>query len=299
MDILKTDLSRFKGLEGYAYRPRFIDFGEARMHYIDEGTGEVFLALHGQPSWSYLYRKMQAEMKEYRFVAPDLIGFGKSDKYADWKAYSFKNHLDSLINLIETLGLNDINLIVQDWGGLLGLSLLGQFPDRFKRVIILNTFLPKGKRLPIAYKLWRFYALRHPSMPVGKIIQRFTHTELPQSVIDAYDLPFPDKHHKTGPKSFPTLVPSRPGDAAVPYLLKARDVLSRWQKPALVMFSDKDPVFSGLESLFLKLIPACHNQPRIIIENAGNFLQEERTVEIVNYIKLFMEDKIGGTHGSR
>ncbi len=296
MEILKTDLTRFSGLTDYPYEACFTKFQDINMHYIDQGKGPVFLALHGQPSWSYLYRKFIPVLKDYRFIAPDLIGFGKSDKLADWNDYTFEIHLKSLEHLIDHLSLNNINLIVQDWGGLLGLSLLGLHPERFNSVVILNTFLPRGKKLPFGFKLWKTYARYHPSLPVGSIMQKYTFSHLPKNVISAYNLPFPDKKHKTGPKSFPSLVPSSKDNLAVPYLIKAREVLSVWNKPALVLFSDKDPIFSGLESFFTNMIPSCKNQPKIIIENAGHFLQEDKGEEIANYINLFMDGKIAKTH---
>ena len=298
MDFLKADLSSFDALKDFPYSPNFVRFEELNMHYIDAGQGEIILALHGEPTWSYLYRKFIPELKDYRFIAPDLIGFGKSDKLVDWKDYSFEFHLNSLINFIDKLDLKEISLIVQDWGGLLGLSLLGQFPEKFKRVIILNTFLPKGKSLPLAFKLWQLYSKKHPNLPVGKIVQSFSFNKLSSDVINAYNLPFPNKNFKAAAKAFPSLVPSNPKDPAVPYLLKAREVLSKWNKPALVMFSDKDKVFSGLEDFFLKLIPYCAKQPKIIIKDAGHFLQEEKGAEIANYIKLFFDGKLPGLNKS-
>ena len=293
MSILKTDQSRFRGIADYKYHAHFLDYEGAQMHYIDEGQSEdIFLALHGQPSWSYLYRKFIPVLDGYRFIAPDLIGFGKSDKYQNWQDYSFEKHLRSLELLVDSLKIENINLIVQDWGGLLGLSLLGQRPELFRSVTILNTYLPKGKSLPLAYRLWKLYCRYHPSLPVGKIIQRFTYSKLSKEVIDAYNAPFPDKLSKTGPKSFPALVPSNKQDPALPYLLKAREVLSNWTKPALVLFSANDPVFSGIEDFFMNKIPSCKNQPKIIIQEAGHFLQEDKGEEIANYIKLFMEGKL-------
>lgn len=292
MEILRTRLELFDALDDFPYKARFIDFRGMRMHYIDENKGEVFLALHGEPSWSYLYRKFVPLLGNYRFVAPDLIGFGKSDKLSDIKEYSFKMHFDALKHLIDTLKLEKINLIVQDWGGLLGLSLLGAYPEKFSRVIIMNTFLPRGKRLPLTFRLWQAYSRYHPSLPVGGIIQRLTTTKLDKKVVRAYNLPYPDKLSKAGVRAFPQLVPSSAQDPAMPYLLAARKTLSEWQKPALVMFSDKDPVFSGLERFFLNLIPSCQNQPEIIISNAGHFLQEDKADEICHYINMFMEDKI-------
>lgn len=292
MEILKTDISRFEGLSDYPFTARFTEFEGLRMHYIDEGQGEVFLALHGEPTWSYLYRKFIPALEGYRFIAPDMIGFGKSDKLLNWQDYSFELHLRSLEHLIDTLKLDKINLIVQDWGGLLGLSLLGQHPERFKCVFILNTFLPKGKSLPIAFRLWQLYSRYHPSIPVSKIVQWMSFNTLDKAVLKAYDLPYPDKKHKAGVKAFPQLVPSKKSDPAVPYLLQARDVLSKWDKPAMVMFSDKDKVFSGLEGFFHDLIPFCQKQPRITIQDAGHFLQEEKPGEICNYIRLFKDGKL-------
>ena len=294
MEILKTDLKSFDSIKDFPYPTNFVKYQDMDMHYIDEGSGETILALHGEPTWSYLYRKFIPVLNDCRFIAPDLIGFGKSDKLINWKDYSFEFHFNSLVNFIDKLNLNNINLIVQDWGGLLGLSLLGAHPDRFKRVIILNTFLPRGNSLPLAFKIWQSFSKYHPSLPVGSIIQKFTFNTLSKEVIDAYKKPFPNKTYKAGPKSFPSLVPSNPNDPAVPYLLKAREVLSKWEKPALVMFSDKDKVFSGLEDFFLKLIPSCKSQPKIVIENAGHFLQEEKGEEIANYIRLFFESKLAG-----
>ncbi len=152
MKALRTDASRFEELKDFPFSENYLTFREMRMHYLDEGRGEVVLALHGEPSWSYLYRKFIPILSECRFVAPDFLGFGKSDKPVNWRDYSFDLHFKSLEHFINTLGLNDITLIVQDWGGLLGLSLLGEYPKRFKRVVILNTFLPRGKRLPLAFK---------------------------------------------------------------------------------------------------------------------------------------------------
>jgi len=190
MDILKTDLSLFDGIADFPYKPRFVDYKGMQMHYIDEGQGECFLALHGEPTWSYLYRKFIPILNDYRFIAPDLIGFGKSDKLANWQDYSFEFHFQSLLNFIDQLNLKDINLIVQDWGGLLGLSVLGERPELFKRVIILNTYLPKGKPLSFGFKIWQKLAKYHPSLPVGKIVQGLTYFKHPRSVIDAYNAPF-------------------------------------------------------------------------------------------------------------
>jgi len=262
------------------------------MHYIDEGSGETILALHGEPSWSYLYRKFVPVLPDYRFIAPDLIGFGKSDKIVGWKNYSFDLHYRSLENFIHKLKLSDITLVVQDWGGLLGLSLLGEYPDKFKRVVIMNTFLPTGKQSSFLFKLWVWFARYHPSLPVGRLIQFTTAQNLSDEAMAAYNAPFPNRKYKCGARAFPSLVPSDPHDPGVAAMKKARKTLSEWTKPALVLFSDKDPIMSGLEGFFYALIPSSGDQQKIIIENAGHFLQEDKGQEIAGYIDQFIQGKL-------
>ena len=292
MQVVKTDSSEFKDIKDFPYTENYVSFDNLQMHYIDEGKGELILALHGEPSWCYLYRKFIPVLKDYRFIAPDLIGFGKSDKIVNWKHYSFDLHFRSLGNFIKKLGLNDITLVVQDWGGLLGLSLLAEYPEKFKRVVILNTFLPIGKSLGSFFKAWQKFAKYHPSLPVGSIIQKGTYRELSKEVISAYKAPFPSKKHKGGAKSFPSLVPTKPSDSGVKEMKKARDVLSKWTKPALVLFSDKDKMMSGLENFFYQLIPSSAEQEKIIIKDAGHFLQEEKGEEIAAYIDKFIKGKL-------
>ncbi len=292
MKIVKTDLNRFSNIKDFPYKENYVDFESMKMHYIDEGNGEVILALHGEPTWSYLYRKFIPVLKTYRFIAPDLIGFGKSDKIVGWKNYSFELHFKSLVNLIKKLQLNDITLVVQDWGGLLGLSLLGEYPEKFKRVVVMNTFLPTGRPLSPFFKLWQNFVKYHPSLPVGGIIQRGTIEKLPKEVLNAYKAPFPNRKHKGGAKSFPLLVPANPSSGGVKRIKKAKRILSKWDKPALVLFSDKDKIMSGLEKFFYKLIPTSNQQEKIMIRNAGHFLQEEKGEEIAAYIDKFMKGEL-------
>jgi len=280
MEIIKPDFTRFDTIDDFPYQENFVDFDDMQMHYVDEGQGEVILALHGEPSWSYLYRKFIPILKDYRFIAPDLIGFGK---YL---------HFKSLENFIDKLDLNDITLVVQDWGGMLGLSLLAKYPEKFKRVVVLNTFLPIGKKMSLPFRIWVAFTKYHPSLPVGGIIQFASHHKLSKKVIAAYNAPYPNKKHKGGAKAFPSLVPSTPNDPAVPPIKKARAVLAKWDKPALVMFSDKDKVLRGLEKFFYKLIPTSNHQQKIIIKNAGHFLQEEKGEEIASYIDKFIKDQL-------
>lgn len=292
MQILKTDPSRFREIKNFPYQENYVNFNSLKMHYIDVGEGEIILALHGQPSWSYLYRKFIPVLKDYRFIAPDLIGFGKSDKIVNWHHYSFDLHLKSLENLLKKLNLNNITLVVQDWGGLLGLSLLAKYPEKFKRVVVLNTFLPIGKPLPKIVKVWRSYVKLHPSLPIGKVIQKGTHQEISKDVIAAYNAPFPTRKYKGGAKAFPMLIPNKPTDEGVAEMKKAREVLSQWTKPALVLFSDKDVMMSKAVDFFYKLIPSSVEQKKIIIKDAGHFLQEEKGEEIAGYIDKFIKGEL-------
>jgi len=292
MQILKTDLTRFEAIKDFPYQENFIDFDNFKMHYIDEGKGETILALHGEPTWSYLYGKFIPTLKGYRFIAPDLIGFGKSDKIVGWKNYTFNLHFRSLEHFIQKLDFNDITLVVQDWGGMLGLSLLAKYPERFKRVVVLNTFLPVGKKMSLFFKIWRMYAKYHPSLSISTILKRGSFQKLSKEVLEAYDAPFPNRKHKGGAVAFPLLVPANRNDPAVKPIQKARDVLSKWNKPALVLFSDKDKILGGLDKFFYKLIPTAKEQQKIKIKDAGHFLQEEKGEEIAQYIHKFMKDEL-------
>ncbi|MGB3467786.1 MAG: haloalkane dehalogenase [Cyclobacteriaceae bacterium] len=292
MDIINTPSSEFNKIKDFPYQENYVGFDDMQMHYIDEGEGEILLALHGEPSWSYLYRKFVPVLADYRLIAPDLIGFGKSDKLTDWKAYSFELHYRSLKSLIDKLELKDITLIVQDWGGMLGLSLLGEFPDLFKRVVIMNTFLPVGKPMDFFFKAWVAFAKYHPSIPIGLIMQMGTHSRLSEETIAAYKAPFPSSKYKAGAKAFPSLVPKSPSDAGVAHMKRARKVLSEWTKPALILFSDKDAIMTGKEKFFYRLIPSAKAQKKIMIRDAGHFLQEEKGEEIATYIDQFIKGEL-------
>ncbi|MCP4121952.1 MAG: alpha/beta fold hydrolase [Bacteroidetes bacterium] len=291
--ILRTPDESFDKIKDWPYEPQYVQLGDTRMHYVDEGPldGEVILLLHGEPSWAYLYRKFIPILsKSYRVIAPDLIGFGKSDKYASVKDYTFKMHFAKMEAFLEELNLKDITVVVQDWGGLLGLPLLGEHPDKFKRVVVMNTYLPTGKRpMPMAFRIWKTFSQLAPNLPIGFVMKQGTHQKLSKEVCDAYKAPFPSAKYKAGAKIFPALVPGNPKDPAVPYMLKAREVLKSWDKPAIVIFSDKDPIMSGAWKWFYHNIPTAKDQERIIIKDAGHFLQEEKGEEIATHIAAFMK----------
>ncbi len=293
MQFITTPLSRFDSIKDFPYQPHYIAYKGMKMHYIDEGEGEVILALHGEPTWSYLYRKFVPLLSQkYRFIAPDFFGFGKSDKPVNTSDYSFAFHYESLKNLIEQLQLKDITLVVQDWGGLIGLPVLGEKPELFKQMVVMNTSLPNGKPLPFFFKLWQAFATYHPSTPIGYIFKLGSFNKPSEEVLDAYRAPFPSRKYKAGAKAFPGLVPGKPSDKGIAEMNRAREVLSKWNKPALVLFSDKDKVLGHMVNFFHRLIPTATQRERIIIHNAGHFLQEEKGEEIAFYIDEFMQGKI-------
>jgi haloalkane dehalogenase len=292
MKVLRTPDDRFANLPDFPYAPHYVELdGGLRMHYLDEGGGdEVFLCVHGEPSWCYLYRKMIPTLARHgRVIAPDLIGFGRSDKPIAREDYTYAMHHDTVTALITKLDLKRITLVCQDWGGLIGLPIATEMPERFSRLVIMNTGLPvSGKPLGAAFMAWRAYATRSDDLDVGRVLQGATVSELSPAVVAAYEAPFPDKTYKAGAVVFPLLVPVSEDAEALPTMRRAAEAFKNWHKPALVMFSDKDPVTAGGEKFFRGLIPSAKEEPEITIADGGHFLQEDKGEEIAKHIVEFV-----------
>ena len=285
MDVFRTPDERFEALPGYGAEPHYTDVDGLRMHYVDEGTGDPVVCVHGEPSWAYLYRKMAPPLVEggYRVICPDLAGFGRSDKPTDRRWYSYDRHFEVISGVLASLDLTGATVVVQDWGGPIGLRWAVENPDRVDRLVVMNTGLYRD-RVSKGFLAWRDFAERNPDLPVGFVIQSGTATELPDDVIAAYEAPFPNAESKAGAASFPLLVPTEEGAPGAAEMLAVADELSRWEKPALVAFSDSDPVFPYPRAgdVFADLIPGAGEQVRI--EGAAHFLQEDRGEQIAEHI---------------
>ncbi len=295
MKLLRTPDERFADLPGYPFAPHYVEItGGIRVHYLDEGptTAAPVLLLHGEPSWSYLYRKMIPVLVAagHRCVVPDLVGFGRSDKPSEQDDYSYQRHVDWMSEVVfDKLDLKGITLFGQDWGGLIGLRLLAAQPGRFARVVAGNTGLPTGDRPPNeAFKAWQDFARTAEQFPVGSIIAGGCRTKLPDEVVAAYDAPFPDDGYKAGARSFPSLVPTSPDDPAHDANMQAWEALGRFDQPFLCAFSDGDPITKGGERQFIGRVPGTTGQPHTTIEGAGHFLQEDKGDQLASVIVDFI-----------
>ncbi len=293
MKILRTPEARFANIPDYPFAPHYLDIRDAdgttmRLHYVDEGPRDAapVLMLHGEPSWSFLYRKMIAGLvaKGHRAVAPDLIGFGKSDKPTEQDDYTFERHVKWMSDWLTTTKLTNITLFCQDWGGLIGLRLVAAFPDRFARVIVANTGLPVGTGMTDGFKQWLNFSQTVPELPIGDIVAMGTKKGLSDTVKAAYVAPFPDETYKAGARRFPALVPVTPEHASVTENKAAWEVLGRFTKPVLTLFGDFDPVTKGGERVFHERVPGTKGQPHTTIKDAGHFLQEDAPDELVAHI---------------
>ncbi|MFL5292998.1 MAG: haloalkane dehalogenase [Myxococcales bacterium] len=293
MRVLRTPDSRFADLPGHPFAPHYTEIDGLRIHYVDEGPPRAppILLLHGEPTWSYLYRKMIPPLVAagHRVVAPDLVGFGRSDKPAERGDYTYQRHVDWMAGVLEALALEHVTLVGQDWGGLIGLRLVAEHGERFDRVVAANTFLPTGDQDPgPAFRKWQAYSQSAASFEAGKIVSRTCKTPLAPEVQRAYDAPFPDESFQAGARQFPLLVPTRPDDPASAPNRAAWKALRQWRKPFLTAFSDSDPITRGGDEVFRAEIPGCAGQPHTTIAGASHFLQEDRGEELAGVIEAFL-----------
>jgi len=298
MKFLRTPDDRFENLPGYPFTPHYVDVpddegGSLRMHYVDEGDRDanVVLLLHGEPSWSFLYRKIIPIIAAagLRAVAPDLIGFGRSDKPAERGDHTYARQVAWTSSFIQELDLRDLTLVCQDWGSLIGLRLAAEHPERFARVVVANGGLPTGdQRMPDAFFAWQKFSQETPVFPIGLIVGRSCAQPVADDVIAGYDAPFPDESYKAGPRQFPLLVPTAPSDPAAAANREAWAALMNWEKPFLTAFSDKDPITRGGETVLQKLIPGASGQPHTTIRDAGHFLQEDKGEELASVVVDFI-----------
>ncbi len=290
---LRTPDDRFKNLPDYNFAANYVDIDGLRMHYVDEGPrdGAIVLLLHGEPSWSYLYRHMIPPLRDagHRVIAPDLIGFGKSDKPTSKSAYSYAGHVAWMTAFIKALDLKGISLFCQDWGSLIGLRVAAENEDRFARIALGNGALPTGdQEVPRAFKIWKTFALFSPWFPIGRILQMGTVTELSKAEVAAYDAPFPSARYKAGARMFPKLVPVGPDDPARDANIAAWEIYKQWTKPFLTTFSNRDPIMRGGEKVWQATVPGAEGQEHTIIKNAGHFLQEDKGEEIADVLIGFI-----------
>ncbi|MGJ0118571.1 haloalkane dehalogenase [Williamsia sp. MIQD14] len=289
MDVFRTPDDRFENLPGWDHEPRYLEWEGMRIHYVDEGVGDPIVLFHGEPTWGYLYRKMIEPLVDagYRVIAYDHIGFGRSDKPTDRHWYTYDRHSAVADHVLDELGVENATVVVQDWGGPIGLRWATEHPDRVARLVIMNTGLFTGK-VSKGFLAWRDFAERTPDLPVGGIIAGATATDVPPEVIAAYDAPFPTVESKAGAAQFPLIVPVDAASVGADVLTRVSDDLRRWTTPVLLAFSDSDPVFPHPRSgqVFTDLIPTAGEQ--VTITGAAHFLQEDRGEKIAEEIIAWM-----------
>lgn len=288
MDIYRTPDERFENLPGYPFAPHYLTVDGMRMHYLDEGHGDPILLLHGEPDWSYLYRKMIPQLATaFRVIAPDYLGFGRSDKPTDIGWYSFDRHTESIKRVVENLDLHGVTVVVQDWGGPIGLRAATEMQDRFARLVVLNTglFAPGDGWPTEGFLRWRNFAERVGlDMEVGRVMQMSSATQLDDATRAAYEAPWPTRESKAGVAAFPLLVPIKPEDPGAEEMARVREELRHWDVPALVLFSDSDPVFRPeVGDRFARLLPGAHGVMETIV-GASHMVQEDAGEEIAGRI---------------
>jgi haloalkane dehalogenase len=325
MEYMRTPDERFDKLPDFPFEPHYLpvpdgDGGELRLHYLDEGApdGPVVLLLHGQPSWCYLYRFMIGPLAQagFRVLAPDLVGFGRSDKPTKPESYSYASHVAWMTSWMEQLGIRDITFFGQDWGGLIGLRLVTAMPDRFSHVVVSNTGLPTGELIPREFQdmlkeayrtlpvvqaeelgerfrdtegipgflYWRKFCAESPDLDIGVVMRVSSGEPMSPEVEAAYAAPFPDRAYMAGARCFPSLVPVFYDEPGAADNREAWEVLKTFDKPFMTAFADNDPVTKGGERIFQERVPGARAVAHRTIENAGHFLQQEVPLACVQAI---------------
>ena len=291
MDVYRTPDERFDGLPGYAFEPRYVEQDGLRMHYVDEGEGTPLLMLHGEPTWAFLYRKMIPTVAgAARAIAPDYFGFGRSDKPTRIEDYSYDFHSASIERFVDELDLRDVTVVVQDWGGPIGLRLAVERPDRVSRLVILNTGVGAGRAPSEEWLRFREFVRRvGTDLVPGQLIRITCVNELADDVVEGYNAPFPTPESKAGVLAFPELVPTELDHPSAAKMVEVRAALEQWERPALVLFSDSDPIFTPRAAeRMAEWIPGCAGAE--IVVAAGHFLQEEKGEEIAARIVRFLAE---------
>jgi len=292
-EIFRTPDDRFERLPGYDFAPHYAEIDGLRLHYVDEGAreGTPIVCFHGEPTWAYLYRKMLPPLVAagHRVICPDYAGFGRSDKPTDRGWYSYDGHVELMTALLDRLELRGATVVVQDWGGPIGLRWAVEHEERVERLVVLNTGIFTG-RVSKGFLAWRDFAQKNPDLPVGFVLQGATKSELAPEVVAAYEAPFPSPESKAGAAQFPLLVPTEEDGPGASQMRDVADALSRWQKPALVAFSDSDPVFPHPKSgqVFCDRIPGA--RPQVTIAGAAHFLQEDEGEQITDEMLAFFQE---------
>ena len=290
--IYRTPDARFENLPEFDFQPHYQQVGEYRIHYLDEGPSDAdpILLMHGEPTWCYLYRRMIPPLVAagHRCIAPDLVGFGRSDKPAKMETHTYAMHVEAMSGLVQALNLQNCTFFGQDWGGLIGLRVVAENPDRFARVVVSNTGLPTGDKVSEGFKQWQAMnrkMIEKQKFDVGRMMAS---TVGDDAIVEAYDAPFPDNHYKAGPFIMPQLVPASTDDPAREANLKAWEVFGTWDKPFLTAFGDQDPITGGGDRIFQRVVPGTKGQPHTTVAGAGHFIQETHGKELAKIINDFL-----------
>lgn len=292
--VLRTSEECFAGVPNFPYAPHYTDVGGLRVACVDEGppSAPPVLLMHGEPTWSFLYRKMIPVLLAggFRVIAPDLVGFGRSDKPARAADYSYRNQVSWMTAWLQIKDLHHVTLFCQDWGSLIGLRMVANTPERFDRVVLANGGLPTGSaKLPRAFGVWRAFARYSPWFPIGRIVKAGCAGGLRPDEVAAYDAAFPSRRYRIAARRFPSLVPITPDDPERENNERAWELFKRWDKPFLTLFSDRDPITRGGEKIWQKLVPGAQGQPHAVIRDAGHFIQEDKGIELADAIVAFIK----------